>query len=114
MNQRLHDGYDSAAAIEASPALKQVVESIASGVFSPGEPGRYAPIVDALMHNDRFLLTADFDSYYEMQRRIDALWRDPSAWWASSIRNIAHMAWFSSDRTIRGYARDIWEAEPTF
>jgi starch phosphorylase len=113
VEKRLRDGYDSAAAIKASPALKQVVDAIASGVFSPEEPGRYAPIVDALMHNDRFMLTADFDSYYQTQRRIDALWREPRAWWAKAIRNIAGMAWFSSDRTISEYAEEIWNT-PVF
>ena len=53
------------------------------------EPSRYAPIVDALYHHDRFMVTADFDAYYATQRRVDALWRDQPAWWATSIRNTA-------------------------
>jgi starch phosphorylase len=108
VQKQLAAGYDSTAAIEASPALKQVIAQIAEGVFSPEEPGRYAPIVDALLYNDRFMLTADFDSYCAMQGELDVLWRDPSAWWTASIRNIAHMAWFSSDRSIREYAEEIW------
>jgi starch phosphorylase len=88
--------------------MTQAIEQIASGVFSPEEPGRYAPIVNALRHDDRFMVTADFDSYYATQRRVDALWRDPRAWWAMSIRNIANMAFFSSDRSIREYAEEIW------
>jgi starch phosphorylase len=105
---RLRNGYDSAAAIDASPRLKQVIEAISTGVFSPEEPNRYARIANALSRNDRFLLTADFDSYYATQRRVDALWREPRAWWAASLRNIANMAWFSSDRAIREYAEEIW------
>jgi starch phosphorylase len=105
---RLRNGYDSAAAIDASPRLKQVIEAISTGVFSPEEPNRYARIVNALTRNDRFLLTADFDSYYAAQRRVGALWREPRAWWAASLRNIANMAWFSSDRAIREYAEEIW------
>ena len=108
VRKRLENGYDSARAIEASPALKRVIAAISEGVFSPEEPRRYAPIVDALTKNDRFMLTADFDAYYETQRRLDALWREPSTWWAASIRNIANMAWFSSDRSIREYAAEIW------
>ncbi|MGH6925089.1 MAG: glycogen/starch/alpha-glucan phosphorylase [Propylenella sp.] len=108
VRKRLQNGHDAKAAIEASPALKETLGAIASGAFSPGEPDRYAPIVDALSGNDRFMLTADFDSYYETQRRLDALWREPRAWWATSIRNIANMAWFSSDRSIREYAEEIW------
>ena len=106
---RRQSGYDAEAAIEASPRLKQVITAIGSGAFSPGEPDRYAAIVDALTQDDRYMLTADFDSYYETQRRVDALWRDPEAWWAASIRNISGMAWFSSDRSIRQYAEEIWD-----
>ncbi len=106
-------GYDSSGVIAASPALKWVMEALADGTFSPDDRGRYTPIVDALFHHDRFMLTADFDSYYETQRRVDAVWRDPAAWWASSIRNTAHMAWFSSDRSIREYAAEIWNVPVT-
>jgi starch phosphorylase len=84
------------------------MEALADGTFSPDERNRYAAIVDALYHHDRFMVTADFDAYYETQRRVDALWRDPEAWWAASIRNTSHMAWFSSDRAIREYAQEIW------
>ena len=54
-------------------------------------------------------MTADFDAYWEAQRRVEALWLDPKAWWAVSIRNTARVAWFSSDRAIREYAQDIWK-----
>ena len=107
---RQRQGYDSSAAIAASPRLSETIAALAAGAFSPGSPERYAPIVDALRHNDRFLVTADFDAYYATQRRVDALWRNPQAWRAMSIVNVAHMGWFSSDRTIRDYAADIWDA----
>ena len=54
------------------------------------------------------MVTADFDAYYEAQRQVEALWRNARAWWAMSIRNTAHMGWFSSDRAISEYAEDIW------
>jgi starch phosphorylase len=101
-------GFDSAAAIAGSPRLSRVIGALAEGAYSPHDRGRYAAIVDALYHNDRFMLTADFEAYYAAQRRVDTLWRNPRAWWASSIRNTAHMAWFSSDRSIREYAQEIW------
>jgi starch phosphorylase len=88
--------------------LARAIDAISRGAFSPEEPSRYAPIVDALHNYDRFMVTADFDAYYAAQRRVDALWRNQPAWWASSIRNTANMAWFSSDRTIREYAEEIW------
>jgi starch phosphorylase len=108
VRERSRRGFDSSAAIAASPALARVIAALSSGVYSPEEPSRYAPIVDALVHHDRFMVTADFDAYYATQRRVDDLWRDRGAWWAASIRNTAHMAWFSSDRAIREYAEDIW------
>ena len=55
------------------------------------------------------MVSADFDSYWDAQRGIDARWQVPSAWSRASILNVARMAWFSSDRTIREYAEDIWD-----
>jgi starch phosphorylase len=108
VRERWRSGFDSSITIAASPALKEVLAALSAGVYSPGEPDRYAPIVNALRQNDRFMVTADFDAYWATQRRVEALWRDPKAWWERSIRNTAHMGWFSSDRAIREYAADIW------
>ena len=96
------------AAVAASSALEQSVQAIASGVFSPDEPGRYRDLMDGLLHQDRFMVTADFDSYNAKQDEVAALWRTPERWWRTSILNIAGMAWFSSDRTIKEYASEIW------
>ena len=90
-----------------------MIDALATGVFSPDEPGRYAQIADILRHHDYYMLTADFDSYYQTQRDIDAVWNTPEVWWEKSIHNTARMGWFSSDRTIREYAKDIWGAEVT-
>ncbi len=108
-NARQRLGYDSSAAIAASPRLSETIAALAAGAFSPGSPERYESIVEALRRNDRFLVTADFDAYYAAQRRVDALWGKPPAWRAMSMLNIAQMGWFSSDRTIRDYAADIWD-----
>ena len=94
--------------IESCPQLGQALSAIASGVFSPDDPGRYAALVGELYDHDRFFLAADFESYATAQRQVDKRWRDPSAWGAAAIRNVANMGWFSSDRTIREYAREIW------
>ena len=96
------------AAIQASPRLARALDMIASGRFSPDEPGRFRPLTDDLRARDPYLLTADFDDYWRAQREIDAAWRDPATWWAKAIRNTARMAWFSSDRSMREYAREIW------
>ena len=69
---------------------------------------RFARIADAIRYHDPYLVAADFDSYYEAQRGVDARWQVMPAWTRASILNVARMAWFSSDRTIREYAEDVW------
>ncbi|MDO8878930.1 MAG: glycogen/starch/alpha-glucan phosphorylase [Pseudolabrys sp.] len=105
---RVQAGFTGNEAAAASPRLTRVLESLAAGEFSPDDPDRYASIVGALRGFDRFMVAADFDSYWDAQRTVDRLWRTPHAWWRASILNTARMGWFSSDRTIREYAREIW------
>ena len=95
-------------AIAASPRLADALAFIASGALSPDDRGRYRALVDELRRDDRYLLTVDFDDYWRVQRETDALWADPAGWWEKAIRNTAGMAWFSSDRTIREYAGEVW------
>jgi starch phosphorylase len=102
------DGYNPREVIEGNRELAQAVHSIASGVFSPDEPTRYQGLMDALMHSDWFMVAADFDSYAAAQREVDARWQSRAAWRKSAIMNIANVGWFSSDRTIGEYAREIW------
>ncbi|WP_210238690.1 glycogen/starch/alpha-glucan phosphorylase [Cohaesibacter sp. CAU 1516] len=98
-------------AIEASPRLYRVLNQIASGVFSPEEPHRYASIVHLMYENDYFMVTCDFDDYFKTQRKVDATFRDAKTWTKMAILNTANVGWFSSDRTIQGYAKDIWDAK---
>lgn len=102
--------FGAGAAIAASSRLGDVLEAIRSGVFSPDDPARYTGLVDALVAHDRFLVCADFDAYWEAQRRVEALWHQPQSWWRMAVLNTARMGWFSSDRTIREYASEIWKA----
>jgi starch phosphorylase len=106
--QRRAQGYDPRAVIEASPELSQALSAISSGVFSPDDPGRYAELIAGLYDHDWFLVAGDFDAYAATQRAVDAVWRDSPAWHAKAIHNVARMGWFSSDRTIRQYAKEIW------
>ena len=101
-------GYAPRELIAGSNELGQAVAAIASGVFSPDDRGRYAELMGGLYDHDWFMTAADFDSYHAAQRGADAVWRDPARWRAMAIRNTANMGWFSSDRTIGEYARDIW------
>jgi starch phosphorylase len=92
----------------ATPVLQKALASIAAGHFSLDDPTRYRGIVDGVLGYDHFMVAADFDAYWRAQRSIDALWHQPAAWWRTSILNTARVSWFSSDRTIREYAREIW------
>ena len=103
-------GIDASARIAASPVLREALDEIASGVFSNDDAGRYRGLVDTLTHHDYFMLCADFDAYWQTQIRIDQAWRDRKSWMRSSIINTANVGWFSSDRTIAEYAKDIWNA----
>ena len=101
-------GYDAGATIEASPDLKGVLDALAAGVFSPGDANRYRPIADSLYHGDWFMVAADFDAYAQAQRQVAAIWHQTQDWTEKTILNTVNVGWFSSDRTIRDYARDIW------
>jgi starch phosphorylase len=96
------------AAIDASPALREALEMISSGVFSPDDPNRYRDLIGGLYDHDWFMVARDFDAYAAAQKQVDGLWQNRRKWYSMAIRNTAHMGWFSSDRTIRQYAEDIW------
>jgi glycogen phosphorylase len=97
---RIHDNH---------PRLQAVLQAIGGGAFSPDEPARYRGVVDALLWGgDHYQLLADYDAYVAAQARVDALFREPQAWARSAILNVAGMGMFSSDRTIREYALEIW------
>jgi starch phosphorylase len=104
------EGIDSTQRIAASPILREALEEVANGVFSPDDRGRYTGLVDNLTHHDYFMVCADFDAYWATQLKIDEAWRDRKRWLRSSILNTANVGWFSSDRTITEYAREIWNA----
>jgi starch phosphorylase len=108
VNEKRANGYDPQSIIDNSCELQQAVHAIASGVFSPDDPDRYAGLMAGLHEHDWFMVAADFDAYAAAQRDVDARWLDQKAWRASAIRNIANVGWFSSDRTIAEYAKDIW------
>jgi starch phosphorylase len=109
--ERRSSDYDPRAVIEGSPRLRRALESVASGEFNPGEPGRYRTLIDALYSGDWFMVAADFDAYIEAQEQVDQLWRDPARWNEMAIHSVARMSWFSSDRTIAQYATEIWGVE---
>ncbi|MEL6452176.1 MAG: glycogen/starch/alpha-glucan phosphorylase [Pseudomonadota bacterium] len=105
--KRAEPGY-ARRTIEQSSRLMRVLGQIAQGVFSGGDRYRYSDILHNLWEHDYFLVSCDFDSYFDTQRAVDAAYRDQSEWTRMAAANTAGMGWFSSDRTIRGYADDIW------
>ncbi|MGB5809756.1 MAG: glycogen/starch/alpha-glucan phosphorylase [Polyangiales bacterium] len=92
--------------------LKQAIDLIGSGHFSGGDASLFRPLVDSLIHHDDYFVLADFRSYIECQARVSETWADTRRWTRMSILNTARMGYFSSDRTIRDYSRDIWRVEP--
>lgn len=106
--ERRNNGYNPRGVIEASPELAQAVAAVSSGVFSPDDPNRYRDLINGLYDSDWFMVAADFDAYAACQREVDAVWRNSPEWYARAIRNVARVGWFSSDRTIRQYAKEIW------
>jgi len=106
--ERRRNGYEPRAVIERSRELSQAIAAISSGVFSPDDPNRYRDLVNGLYDSDWFMVAADFDAYAATQRTVDEVWRNSPDWNSRAIRNVARVGWFSSDRTIREYAKEIW------
>jgi len=106
-------GYQPGRIVEQNAELKQVLEQIRDGAFSPDDKGRFSGIYDALVTwGDHYLLLADYASYVATQDEVDQLYRQPDAWTRKAILNVAGMGTFSSDRAIGEYADEIWQAQP--
>jgi starch phosphorylase len=110
--ERKARGYDPRELYRADAQLRETLELIGSGALSLGQPDFFAPIVQGLLEKDPYMLLADFQSYLSCQQRVAAAYRDPEAWTRMCILNVARMGRFSSDRTIREYASEIWGVEP--
>ncbi len=94
---------------QANPDIMHVVEAIRDGAFSHGNAGLFQPLVDSLLDpHDPYLLVADLQSYIACQERVNAAFLDQDAWTRMAILNVARMGKFSTDRTIRQYATEIW------
>ncbi len=96
------------------PPTRAAIELIAGNYFSRGEPGIFAPIVDALLaHGDYYMHLADLAAYSRVQAEVGKLYLDPPAWADRAIRNIGCSGKFSSDRAVAGYAERIWRVKPS-
>jgi starch phosphorylase len=109
---RLENGYRPRSHYEEDGELRAVIDAMAAGRYSRGDPGLFAPIVDHLLEHDRFLSMADFRSYVDRQEDVDRAFDDIEAWTRRAILNTARCGFFSSDRAIRQYCEDIWGVTP--
>jgi starch phosphorylase len=107
------NGYYPRAEIEAQPALREALHDIALGAFAPDRAQHFEGLLHDLWHHDHFLVAADFAAYAAVQRQIDRAFADHAEWTRRAVLNTARVGWFSSDRTIRSYASDIWRVPPT-
>jgi starch phosphorylase len=106
-------GYDPWDCYHGEPELRTALDQIASNFFSPAEPGLFKPLLDRLLkEGDPFMVLADFGAYLRCQERVSQTYRDQSCWTRASILNTANTGKFSSDRTIREYASEIWKIHP--
>ena len=92
--------------------LREVIDQIIRGDFSPEEPNRYHSLIQGLQYHDYYQSFADFRSYVEAQKAVDKKYQNRDVWIASTIQNMVNMGFFSSDRTILEYAKNIWKIEP--
>jgi starch phosphorylase len=104
-------GYRPRDRYEMNATLREVLDFIASGALARGDAELFRPLVDNLLHDDPFLVLADYQAYVDCQDRVSALWRDPQAWTRMSILNAARMGKFSSDRSIREYCERVWHVK---
>ena len=109
---RAADAYNPYDLYNGHPEIKRILDYVGSDFFNMEQPGLFRPLYDALLtHGDYYLHLADFASYIACQERVDAAYRDPAKWARMCVMNIANMGYFSSDRTILEYAKQVWNAE---
>jgi starch phosphorylase len=105
-------GYDPRAHYRNDPLIRRVLDALSGSTFSPGEPGLFKPVVDSLLDGgDPYLVLADFAAYDACQAQVSQAWEDPERWTRMAILNTARCGKFSSDRTIREYAEEIWKVK---
>ncbi|KAM6913032.1 glycogen phosphorylase, liver form [Xenentodon cancila] len=106
-------GYDAMLYCKKIPELKEVMDQITSGFFSPQNPELFKDLTEMLFKHDRFKVFADYEDYLKCQEKVSKLYQDPVEWTKMVIKNIAATGKFSSDRTIAEYATEVWGVEPT-
>ncbi|XP_044520683.1 glycogen phosphorylase, liver form isoform X3 [Gracilinanus agilis] len=106
-------GYNAKEYYEKLPELKLAIDQIDNGFFSPKQPDLFKDIINMLFYHDRFKVFADYESYVRCQEKVSQLYMNSKEWTKMVVKNIAASGKFSSDRTIKEYAKDIWSIEPS-
>lgn len=105
-------GYQPREYCHRNPNLQKIIHQLSSGVFSRGDHNLFRPLVDNLLYPDPYMLLADYQAYVDCQDRVSQTYADADRWTRMSILNSARMGKFSSDRSIRDYAQNIWQVRP--
>ena len=105
-------GYNPMDYYHGDPELRDAIDLINGGLFSPGDGSLFRALTDHLIGHDDYLLMADYRAYVDCQAQVDGAFRDPAHWTRMSILNVARLGKFSSDRAIREYADKIWCVQP--
>jgi starch phosphorylase len=106
-------GYSPGAYYRADAELKAAIDALTSGVFSCGDREAFEPVISAILDWDEYLVLADYRSYIDCHdQAVGPAWADQERWTRMSILNTARSGFFSSDRTVRDYCRDIWHTQP--
>ena len=107
-----YEGYDPSHFYNSNAELRRAVDMIRSGYFQKDQPDLFRPIVDALLgRGDQYMRLADYESYIKCQERVSGTFQDKKTWTRMCILNVAGMGMFSTDRTIREYADEIWNVK---
>jgi starch phosphorylase len=109
---RKAQGYNPREMYESNTGLRRVLDAIGGGQFSAGDGALFRPLADSLLASDEYMLLADYQSYIDCQDRVSEAFKDQERWTRMSILNVARMGKFSSDRAIREYCEEIWNAKP--
>lgn len=106
------NGYNPRDYYNSNKMLKRVIDMIASDFFNKNEPGIFKSIVDSLLGVDYYCLLADYQAYIDAQDKVSKLYLNQEEWTKKAIFNVARVGKFSSDRSIKEYAENIWKVEP--
>jgi starch phosphorylase len=110
--ERRRSGVPGHASYESTPELREVIDLVASGFFSPDDKGLFQPLLDTLLGRDEYLVMTDYAAYAACQREVETAFRDTRSWTKKALLNVARLGTFSSDRTVLEYAREIWNIRP--